>query len=333
MDIHEHTKQRQFNPFKHLRYYAMGLLTTAILAQCYNIIMCQARRLEKTVYKKLVRESIPKLIPCRYEIPRNNDELLYWFIQCNLQSDTEKQFGIVLGPTGTGKTSIVRKLCNNMPKGILYYEVAEPLNFTNKLAKELGMKIAPSNLLDIVLGYFSTTYTMHYCLPSGQKQALDMIVETLRSAGMKLKATHGMLPTLFIDGADLLAKFEKDLFVHLLMQAKLLANDGCATIVLVSSEGTIMPIIHGISGMSRCNKIFEVTDTDDEQAVQYLIKMGFSNELSNKFIQYAGGRCIHLANSVTLHHNYTALNPHIEDHELYNKMIGDLFVSTDNARY
>jgi len=41
------------------------------------------------------------------------------------------------------------------------------------------MKIAPSNdIFDIILGYFSSTYTMYYSLSTNQKQALDFIIET-----------------------------------------------------------------------------------------------------------------------------------------------------------
>jgi len=230
-----------------------------------------------------------------------------------------------VGPTGTGKTSMVRKLCNKYPEGILYQEVVNTNNFLKYLAKELGMKIASSNIFDIILGYFSSTYIMYYSLPTNQKQALDFIIETLKPAALKFHAKYGTTPTMFIDGADLLAKYNKELFIELLIQAKALANEGMLTIVLVSSEGSVIPIVQKLSGVSRCNKFFEITDVKDEDAVDYLIKRGFSEKLSNMFVQYTGGRCIHLVNGGILHKRYTTMNPSIEDHVLYDKTIRDLF--------
>ena len=54
-------------------------------------------------------------------------------------------------------------------------------------------------------------------------------------------------PILLIDRVDLLAKAEEETF-DLLMQAKCLANDSVATIVLISSEGTVVLDIQAFSG-------------------------------------------------------------------------------------
>ena len=67
-----------------------------------------------------------------------------------------------------------------------------------------------------------------------KKQALDFTIETLKPAALKFHAKYGTTPTMFIDGADLLAKYDKKLFIELLIQAKALANEGVLTIVLVS---------------------------------------------------------------------------------------------------
>jgi len=231
-----------------------------------------------------------------------------------------KAVGVVVRPTGTEKSSTIRKLCNRDPKGILYLEVVEPKDFTTQLASEMGMKVSPSNFLDKLLSYFATTYTLHYSLPSDQEQALNKITKTFKSVGIKFTEEHGKHPTLFIDGVDLLVKTNEDLFIHLLMQV---TNEGLVIIVLVSSEGAVVPIIQKFAGVSRCNKMFKVTDTDDV-AIDYLMKMGFSSNLSKKLVQYTGGRCNHLANSVYIYDRYTTMNQ-IDDDRMYNKIIEDLF--------
>ena len=50
-------------------------------------------------------------------------------------------FGLIVGPTGTGKSALVTKECNRFPKGVLYYNVCEPTVFARKLAETVGMKI------------------------------------------------------------------------------------------------------------------------------------------------------------------------------------------------
>ena len=65
-------------------------------------------------------------------------------------------------------------------------------------------------------------------------------------------------PTLFIDGLDLLAKAEEETFYRLLMQAKHLANNSVATVMLISTKGTVVPVIQAFSGSSRSTRMFEI---------------------------------------------------------------------------
>jgi len=125
-------------------------------------------------------------------------------------------------------------MCNKFLEGVLYYEVVEPTSFTRKLTK----------YLDIILGYFSATYTMYYSLSvdQGQTDTLDMMT-VLLSTVVKFQAACGITPALFIDGANLLAKNEINLSICMLIQAKSLANEGVLTIVFVSSEGFVVPVI------------------------------------------------------------------------------------------
>ena len=39
---------------------------------------------------------------------------------------SEGLFGIVIGPSGTGKTALMRKVCSSDPEGILYLEMFDP---------------------------------------------------------------------------------------------------------------------------------------------------------------------------------------------------------------
>ena len=74
------------------------------------------------------------------------------------------------------------------------------------------------------------------------------------------------MPALFIDHTDILAKHE------LSCACQATGKHQNTKIVFVSSEGSISPVIQKLSGISRCLKIFEITDVSDEAAVDYLIK-------------------------------------------------------------
>ena len=52
-------------------------------------------------------------------------------------------FGIIIGPSRSGKTTAVMALCNRFWEGVLYYEIDEPNSFVSDLSREIGMKIAP----------------------------------------------------------------------------------------------------------------------------------------------------------------------------------------------
>ena len=112
-----------------------------------------------------------------------------------------------------------------------------------------------------------------------QEVSVDTIFETLESAAIKFVSVKDGTPTLFIDGADLLAKHEEVLLQRLISHAKRLANASVLCIVFVSSEGSILPLVQEMSVASRCAKIFEVTDIDDKRATEYLLKQGIPKEI------------------------------------------------------
>ena len=132
-------------------------------------------------------------------------------------------FGIIVGPSGTGKSVLMTYLCSKLP-GVLYLEVGESSAFPFDLAKEIGMKTEPSNAFDLALGYISSEYVHYHCLPENRILALKDVVEVLEKTAEKYVAKRGKIPTLFIDGADMLAKHEKELFIRLVSHAKRLAN-------------------------------------------------------------------------------------------------------------
>ena len=314
---------RLFTKFWALAGNIVGtFLITGFFAECY--IRYWYPKLKSDVYRKLVVGSRPMPVPTDYAIKRKDENLLYWFIRQNLLN-TEKHFGVVVGPTGTGKTSITRNLANKHPEGTIYLEVREPSLFIKELAKEIGMKTEPSNFIDILLSYYSETYTLYYSLPSNKPAALDKVMDAFTEVCKKFYTEYHHYPTLFIDGVDLLAKAEEETFSHLLMQAKRLANDGIATVVLVSSEGTVVPVIQEFSGSSRSTRLFEIGDVPDDLAEEHLVKMGLPNNRAKKLVGYLGGRCVYMYNACFNYSRYHEMKMYADDDEMFTQIIEDMW--------
>ena len=67
---------------------------------------------------------------------------------------------LVIRPSGSGKTSAVREMCYRHPEGTIYFKIGEPKNFINGLSRSVGMKTSPRTVLDLVLGYISSSYRL-----------------------------------------------------------------------------------------------------------------------------------------------------------------------------
>lgn len=104
----------------------------------------------------------------------------------------------------------------------------------------------------------------------------------MKETATKYKSKYGKIPTLFIDGADVLAKYQEDLFKHVIHHAKVFANVEFLTIVFVSSKGSILPVVQNLLEISRSTKLFELTNIQDDEAVNYLVNQGLSKQLSKE---------------------------------------------------
>ena len=271
----------------------------------------QTKSLEVAVYKNMEKGSKPPM-STKNSIPREDieEEIKICFFPDYKKvgnRETDKHgFGIMVGPMGSGKTTLVLKLCNEFPQGVLYYHAMNPEVFCKGLAEAAAMKISPSSIFDLILGYFSSDYFMYYRI-SEEKQveaAIRTIFGTLETAANKYKSEHGRTPTLFLDGMDILAKWNAYLFKQLVYEAKVLANADILTVVFVSSEGLILPLVQKMSEVSRCSRIIDVGDISDEKAINYLKNNGLPRELGEKIVQFTGGRFAYLVKCAIQYHTH-----------------------------
>jgi len=154
------------------------------------------------------------------------------------------------------------------------------------------------------LGYISDRYAHYHTLSDDQVQAFGEVMSVLKTSASWYKADFGKVPVLIIDGVDILAKKYKEICCQLVSYAKVLANDDELKLVLVSSEGTILPLIKHLSGTNRA-LMYEVGDITDKEAENYLVQVGVEPEKAKKLVNVIGGRLVHLRTSVALLGRYT----------------------------
>ena len=195
-----------------------------------------------------------------YVVPRPEHitNLTRCFFEGKMINNTH--FGVVIGPSGSSKTYLMTKLCTEYKSGHLYHEILEPEpdSFISGLSQAVDMKVAPGTILNVMLSYFTDKYTQYYALPDLASFGLNMLLQSLGEAAKEYKVKHNCVPVLFIDGVDLLAKHDERMCRKLITAAKIMANSSILKIVLISSEGSILPI-EELYARNRA-RIYEVDD-------------------------------------------------------------------------
>ena len=125
------------------------------------------------------------------------------------------------------------------------------------------------------------------------------------------KQMYGHSPCFVIDGADLLAKEDKDMFVNLVNRAKYLANMDILRLVFVSSEGNVIPLIESTSANTRGAPVIEVVDISDEEG-ERMLSVKMKKEQAKEVVALTGGRIIQVLAAYSM---YDKIHGEVEESE------------------
>ena len=257
------------------------------------------------IFKKWVTGSRPPIKDIKNAVPRLEiaEELKLFFPTQSLRSWAH--FGIVYGPAGCGKTTIIKSLATEFPRGVFYYLVDHDVDFAENLARAVGLKTAPEGVLDYALSWLNPAYTPPLYRLKGEPMTVKagVLCRIIKDAAERYTKRYGDMPVLFLDGCDILAKRDASVVETLIQFAKTFADDRVMTIVLVSSDGSILPILHKSSLCTARSVIFEVGDISDESAIKYLTSNGLPQNVSTEVTKYVGGRLVHLNHSLSCYVN------------------------------
>ena len=213
-------------------------------------------------------------------------------------------FGVVLGPSGTGKTYLTMLACSLYPSGVIYHEVYHPSFLAKDLAAAVGMRLrGDANIFDVLFEKLGiSTFVDFYTLPEDLSEALAIVLKTVAERATLFKAKHGRVVSIFIDGIDLLAKEHPQVFVKLVDRAKYYASKGSLLIVFVSSEGHIVPLMSTTSSTTRKADVVEILDINETLSGEYLTRSGIPDSLVGSIFNLTGGRFVYLDKAIELYH-------------------------------
>ena len=187
---------------------ASGLLMCAPFLHFY-VRWRAERRLKAPILAALEKGTSPRCLPLtstwtdRSEVEQKLTQLITRPGRANVDV---RSFGVVLGPSGTGKTALTRLVCRRHPVGTIYHEIYDPLSAAEELAKAAGLIISPEYFLDLVLSYGSDYYRQYHTLPEDPAKAISYVLDKVSEQAQTFKSKHGYVPTFIIDGVDLVAK-------------------------------------------------------------------------------------------------------------------------------
>ena len=194
-----------------------------------------------------------------------------------------------------------KKVWNDNPKGVIYVELKglkENHSFVSEMISQLGLKVKPTGIIDLLLGYLSSSYISHHQLPGDSWASVDYIFEILIRASKMHKLKHHQMPVMFIDGCDASAKGNATGFERLVYLAKVLINDKTLRVVFISSEGSIIPEIQKSSAIYKCSTIQEIGDITGEEALDYVYCSDVPVNVAKGIVKMFGGRFAHLNSAI-----------------------------------
>ena len=220
-----------------------------------------------------------------------------------LQPDHSKQFFVILGEKGVGKSTAVRQTIKQLedPRGVIYIMApnAAASFFVSQLAQTVNYRKA--------LNFFGRAWTLvSGDSNSGEEDASDSLWGRLQrkllEVGKAYLAKYNRPPVLVIDAADKIYKEDPKFLFHIQALAKDGADSGCLRVVFVISETSTFEMLQSHSHASR-SEVFVVGEIEDNEAVEYLVSKGINKKNATDAVaRITGGRFALLNSYVSAHH-------------------------------
>ena len=134
-------------------------------------------------------------------------------------------------------------------------------------------------------------------LPEGgnSEDQLAYVLTNIGKMAVAFKKKFKYHPTLVIDSVDSIAKADKVMFTTLIKSAKEMVNSTLMQIVLVSSEGHVIPMLDDHSERTRSARVFHIPDLSLQETKEIFRNQGLTETLAKKLSVLCDGRLILIA--------------------------------------
>ena len=215
------------------------------------------------------------------------------------------KYAVIVGPSGTGKSTSVRKVVRALiaegeggaGAGVVYFTTRELLaDFSQDLAKAVGYR-TPIDFFDRIRRFVTGETKEQAAAPQQRyepRATWSPLSRLLAASATMYKEKHGKAPTLVLDAMDLVAKKDSVFFSEVQDFAKACADGGIMRVVFVFSDGDALPLLLSSSAGSRCDKdqVYEVGDISDADAIKFVVSRYGKDKLHAKELveTITGGR-------------------------------------------
>jgi len=225
-----------------------------------------------------------------------------------LQPKTSAAYYVIVGESGTGKSTAVREAVTSLPyqpqnkkepkvRGVVYFSAPElPQKFSVLLAETVGYEHDVADFRGGLRRWMSLTTKEEGALKIQEEPEATWIPlsTALENVADRFFAKHGRPLVLVIDATDYIAKKNRAFLETLQMFAKAMADGKHLRVVFVTSESATLPIIMASSYFKRAT-VKEVNDLSDADGLEYLLKRGVPRDRTEDAVKnITGGRLIDL---------------------------------------
>nr|CAG8552851.1 7490_t:CDS:2 [Entrophospora candida] len=208
-------------------------------------------------------------------------------MKSTLQPSSGRNYCLIVGEHGTGKTTLIRKTILNLqePKGVVLFECpTDAKAFATNLTRHLDCELYPSKLRDIIMQWITNITNAIRKEEHPEYPTWNLLKEYLINTAFCYRREYKRPMVLVLDQVDRIAKKDQEFLGILQDFAKDCADKHALVIIFVASEGLVTQLMRSIIPL-------EVGDISDKEAVKLLKDSGTDQKTAEDAVKYlTGGR-------------------------------------------